>query len=284
MRSSRPVYRHGRPERLVHPAPVSQSGEGAGVEGTRSTFPHPQSLAPRRVPTRRGLAWSRLLPLVALALLLLAAAPASAVPLYDLQDVRVVLDPGHGGDDWGVDPAGSGLREKEVVLDIAGRLQRRLEERGARVFVTRTTDRFVSLGARVRFANAVLFRPDNVLDHGRLISIHLNSNRQNPNLERVEVIVDPQAEVPAFAVHMANALEQATEGGFGYRDAGYPPGVHPGDIAPVRWTYPRGNNVLTEAAFLSNPSHAARLRDPAFLDRIAKAHLVALETTIAAGQ
>ena len=195
-----------------------------------------------------------------------------------------MLDPGHGGDDWGVDPAGSGLREKEVVLDIAARIKQRLEERGAQVFITRSTDRFISLGARVRFANALLFRPDNALERGRMISVHLNSNRQNPTLERVEVIVDPEAEVPPFAVHMANALEQATEGGFGYLDEGYPPGVHPGDIAPVRWTYPRGNNLLTEAAFLSNPSHASRLRDAGFLDRIAQAHVTALEDALANGQ
>ena len=226
---------------------------------------------------------TRLLLLIALALLLVAP-QAHAAPARALQGVRVVLDPGHGGDDWGVDPAGSGLREKDVVLDLAARLQHRLHERGAQVFVTRTGDRFVSLNARVRFANAVLFRPNNSLDHGRLISIHLNSNRQNPALERVEVIVDPEAEVPPFAVNMAIALEQATEGGFGYRDEGYPPGVHPGDVAPVRWTYPRGNNVLTEAAFLSNPAHARRLRDPAFLDRIAQAHVAALEQTIRSGQ
>ncbi len=83
---------------------------------------------------------------------------------------------------------------------------------------------------------------------------------------------------------MANALEQATEGGFGYRDEGYPPGVHPGDVAPVRWTYPRGNNVLTEAAFLSNPAHAGRLRDPDFLDHIAQAHVATLEQTLGSGQ
>ena len=136
----------------------------------------------------------------------------------------------------------------------------------------------------MRYANALLFRPDNALQHGRMISVHLNSNRLHPTLERVEVIVDPEAEVAPFAVEMANALEQATEGGFGYRDVGFPPGVHPGDVAPVRWTYPRGNNVLTEAVFLSNPSHANRLRDPAFLDRIAQAHVDALEATLANGK
>lgn len=192
----------------------------------------------------------------------------------------VVIDPGHGGDDWGVDPAESGLLEKRVVLDLSQRLKARLAAHGTHVYLTRTTDRFISLGARVRFANALLFRPNNDPDIGRLISIHLNSNKQNPKLQRVEVLVDPQSETPQFAVEMAQALQQATQGGFGYRDAGYPPGVHPGDLAPVRWTYPRGQNVLTEAAFLSNPAQAASLHDPAFLDRIAQAYGDAFERTL----
>jgi N-acetylmuramoyl-L-alanine amidase len=223
-----------------------------------------------------------------IALLLVSLVPLLFLgpPRVDAQQtlagIRVVLDPGHGGDDWGVDPAGSGLREKEVVLEIVGRIQRDLEQRGAAVYVTRTSDQFVSLGARVRYSNALLFRPDNNTTQGRLLSIHLNSNRQNPTLQRIEVLVDPSADVPPFAVEMANTLEQATGGGFGYRDAGYPPGVHPGDLAPVRWTYPRGHNVLTESAFLSNPAQASQLRDEAFLDRIARAHVAALIRTLSA--
>ncbi len=217
-----------------------------------------------------------LLSLSLVPLLVLADVSGASAAQKSLQGVRVVIDPGH----WGVDPAGSGLREKEVVLEIATRLRRMLEDRAALVYETRTTDRFVSLGARVRFANALLFRPDNNTSAGRLVSLHVNSNRENPDLQRIEVLVDPEAEVPPFAIEMAQALEQATGGGFGYRDEGYPPGVHPGDLAPVRWTYPRGHNVLTEAAFLSNSVQAAQLRDDAFLDRIAEAHVVALERTL----
>ncbi len=211
---------------------------------------------------------------------LIGATPLEGAPLQDLVSIQVVVDPGHGGDDWGVDPAGSGLREKEVALDISERITRLLRARGANVSVTRTSDTFVSLGARVRFANALLFRPDNDLMRGRLISVHLNSN-PNPHLTRIEVLVDPLASVPPFAVVMAERLEQATGGGFGYRDEGYPPGVHPADVAPVHWTYPRGHNVLTEAAFLSNREQATRLRAADFLDRIAQAHVAALEQTLA---
>lgn len=211
--------------------------------------------------------------------LLMGALPIRAVPLA-LAGITVVIDPGHGGSDWGVDPGKSGLREKDVVLDLAARLERQLQKEGATVYVTRRGDEFVSLGARIRFSNALLFRPDNAADHGRLISLHLNSNVENPNLTRVEVLVDPAAPADTFAVLLAEELAAVTEGGFGYRDAGYPPGVHPADVAPVRWTYPRTANVLSEAAFLSNATQAMRLRDSAWLEQIAAAHVRALRRTL----
>jgi N-acetylmuramoyl-L-alanine amidase len=191
--------------------------------------------------------------------------------------ITIVVDPGHGGNDWGVDPAGSDLREKDVNPLIAEQLVRLLKAEGATVLVTRERDQFVSLNARVRFSNAVLFRPDNSAEHGRLVSIHLNSNRKSPGLRRVEVLVDPQAPGPfAFAEDLAAKLRAVTDGSVGYLDDGYPPGVHPADVAPVRWTYPRGLNVLSEAAFISNPAQARQLQDTAFIEAIARAHLEAL--------
>jgi N-acetylmuramoyl-L-alanine amidase len=67
--------------------------------------------------------------------------------------LTVVLDPGHGGQDTGaIGP--SGLKEKEVVLDLALRLRRLLTERlGIRVVMTRTEDVFVPLHERAAIAN-----------------------------------------------------------------------------------------------------------------------------------
>ena len=54
----------------------------------------------------------------------------------------IVLDPGHGGSDSGaVGP--SGVREKDVALQVAQKVQRLLEGAGAHVVMTRTTDRDV---------------------------------------------------------------------------------------------------------------------------------------------
>jgi N-acetylmuramoyl-L-alanine amidase len=81
---------------------------------------------------------------------------------------RVVLDPGHGGHDTGtIGP--QGLREKDLVLDVAQRLGRLIQEKmGSEVIYTRSDDTFVPLERRTEIANeakADLF-----------LSIHANSS------------------------------------------------------------------------------------------------------------
>ena len=51
---------------------------------------------------------------------------------------RVMLDPGHGGDDPGAINDAAGLVERELVLDIARRTQARLEQAGYSVALTRS--------------------------------------------------------------------------------------------------------------------------------------------------
>ncbi len=90
---------------------------------------------------------------------------------------RIVIDPGHGGHDTGtIGP--TGFMEKDVVLDIARRLGKLLEEQlNAEVLYTREDDTFVPLENRIALANekqADLF-----------VSIHANSSR-NKGVRGVE--------------------------------------------------------------------------------------------------
>lgn len=90
---------------------------------------------------------------------------------------KIVIDPGHGGEDPGC--AGkSGLREKDVVLDVAKRLKKILESKeNMEVILTRETDIFIPVENRTVVANqsqADLF-----------ISIHANASR-NSHLRGVE--------------------------------------------------------------------------------------------------
>ncbi len=72
----------------------------------------------------------------------------------------VVIDPGHGGVDIGA-TGKHGEQEKRIVFDFAQALKEKIEAKGQlTVLLTRTTDVFVPLDERVRFArrrNAALF-------------------------------------------------------------------------------------------------------------------------------
>ncbi len=86
-----------------------------------------------------------------------------------LRPVRiVVLDPGHGGKDPGA-IGKNGLREKDVVLDVATKVQQELERCGVVVYLTRDDDRFIPLAERPKIAarkKADIF-----------VSIHANATR-----------------------------------------------------------------------------------------------------------
>jgi len=79
----------------------------------------------------------------------LARADGSAGP--DRFDT-VVIDAGHGGDDEGARGA-AGLLEKDLVLDVAQRLAKRLRASGLKIVLTRRDDSFVPLEERTSIAN-----------------------------------------------------------------------------------------------------------------------------------
>ena len=93
-----------------------------------------------------------------------------------IKDKIITLDPGHGGSDPGAIGA-SGLKEKQITLEISMRVKELLEKEGAKVYMTRTTDKDVyaanasdraELQARVNVAekhNSDLF-----------LSLHINSS------------------------------------------------------------------------------------------------------------
>ena len=94
------------------------------------------------------------------------AEPSGALPPKHLVKT-VVIDPGHGGRDPGA-IGQSGVKEKDITLDIGLRLQRLIEETlGMKVIMTRTEDVFVPLEKRTKIANQ--HRAD------FFISLHVNA-------------------------------------------------------------------------------------------------------------
>jgi N-acetylmuramoyl-L-alanine amidase len=83
---------------------------------------------------------------------------------------RIVVDPGHGGKDFGAPGFTPGIHEKDVVLEISKRVARKIrEELNLEAVMTRSDDRYLTLEERTAFANtrgADLF-----------VSIHTNASR-----------------------------------------------------------------------------------------------------------
>jgi len=110
----------------------------------------------------------------------------------------VVIDPGHGGTDPGCLGAG-GQKEKDLVLDLALKLQKLLTAAGLKVIMTRESDIFIPLEKRTVLANQI--KAD------LFLSVHANAsfNRQRTGVETFFLNFSPDASVNEIA-----ALENAT--------------------------------------------------------------------------
>jgi N-acetylmuramoyl-L-alanine amidase len=171
----------------------------------------------------------------------------------------VVLDPGHGGFDtgamsiWGC--------EKTYALDVALRAKALLEAQGLTVYMTRTTDEFIPLEDRVRFAN---MHPTALF-----IAIHFNSGGEGAS--GIETYTLAPCGVPSMAadgpmlsdlrpnpgnVRDAEnmALACATHASLICHSRMYDRGIKRARFVVIRdITIP---GVLIEGGFLSNPGDA----------------------------
>lgn len=94
----------------------------------------------------------------------------SLVKQLSLGVKRIIIDPGHGGRDYGAPGRIKGVHEKKIVLQIGQKLAKKIrKEIKCEVLMTRNNDKFLTLEERTAIANtknADLF-----------ISIHTNANR-----------------------------------------------------------------------------------------------------------
>jgi len=113
---------------------------------------------------------------------------------------KIVLDPGHGGSDSGASGP-SGLKEKDVTLDIARRVAPVLTRDGMQVVLTRDDDRTVTLEERNARANQV--------GADVFVSIHCNAaeNRARHGLETY-VLDTTKDEIAARIAARENATSE----------------------------------------------------------------------------
>ena len=166
----------------------------------------------------------------------------------------VIVDAGHGGEDGGT--VVFGIKEKDIVLDTALRLERELLKRGVRVEMTRRDDSTLSLAGRVALARR---HPG-----AAFVSIHLN-RFASPKVRGAEVYI-ATPEVPVTL-----RLEPGDKGR-PYRDGrsaelgrrileeiGLGTSIPTRDVRESRMYVAReapAPSVLIECGYLSNPADA----------------------------
>lgn len=124
---------------------------------------------------------------------------------YSYADVKVMIDPGHGGKDAGAISHDKKYEEKNLNLDTALTIRDELEKYGVKVYMTREDDTFVSLTKRSELANQIK-------DLDVLVSLHHNSS-SNDKAYRTEVIYQAKNEKEAqkLAESISNKLSQITD-------------------------------------------------------------------------
>ena len=181
----------------------------------------------------------------------------------------VIIDAGHGGEDGGAVGV-TGLVEKDLNLDLAGRLCALLEADGVRVIMTRTEDvllydrgadyqgrkKVLDLAARQAIGDA---NPDAIF-----VSLHANTFPEQI-YHGLQVWYSPNSEKSVLLAESIRAEVVST----------LQPDNH-------RQSKQAGSNifllhklqiptVLVECGFLSNPAECNALADPAYRDRLAYA-------------
>jgi N-acetylmuramoyl-L-alanine amidase len=207
----------------------------------------------------------------------------------------VAIDPGHGGEDPGaIGP--TGLREKDVVLQIALRLRERINSRpGMRAFLTRDADYFVPLQERVAKARKV--------QADLLISIHADAfftpeargasvfalsasgassttARWMANKENAADVVGgvnaatQDVQVLRALLEMSTAAQIKDSLRLGQevlQRIGHVGRLHKNQVEQAGFAVlkaPDVPSILVETAFISNPDEERKLRDPEFQQQL----------------
>ncbi len=186
----------------------------------------------------------------------------------------IILDAGHGGHDPGArSPLGL---EKEFALDTALRAREILQKAGFQVVMTRSSDRFIPLEERARFAN----RFQNAI----FVSIHYNAGKSNSS--GIETYTLAPRHVPSTAADGPSvsdsqpmpgnvndtenmALATAMHSALVKRSRLPDRGIKRARFVVIRETTIPG--VLLELGFLSNPREARIIASPAYRQQLAVA-------------
>lgn len=161
-----------------------------------------------------------------------------------LKGLVIAVDAGHGGSNTGAGGP-TGVSEKTLTLAVSLKLQKALEKEGARVIMTRTTEKFFDNKERI------LFYRDSLPD--LLLSIHLNSSADPIHVSGTSTFYRYIGFRPLSQAIYKRMLQ------LGLKDYGNNGSFNFMLNSPTE--YP---NALVEMLFLSNPEEEMKILDEDF--------------------
>src|SRR5690606_263361 len=233
-----------------------------------------------------------------------AAKPSAPPPAARKGHILVALDPGHGGEDPGA-IGRRGTREKDIVLEIARRLQRMIDATpGMKAYLTRDGDYFVPLNVRVQKARRVkadLFVSIHadawIKPTARGSSVYaLSQNGATSTMARMMAkrendadlvggvnLGSHNAQVAKVLLDLSTAAQindSIRVGGKVLQEIGRINRLHKRQVERAGFAVlkaPDIPSILVETAFISNPTEEKLLRSSKYQDQVARATLQGIQ-------
>lgn len=186
------------------------------------------------------------------------ASPSARLLLKPELKALIIIDPGHGGKDLGAySQKIPKYQEKFLTLSTAFMLKEYLTQMGYAVLMTRAEDVFVTLPNRAAFANK---RQPQLF-----VSLHYNSapNREAEGIEIFYYRSDTDKNRSKQSMTLAQKILKGMLANTEARSRG----VKHGNLAVIRETNMPA--VLVEGGFLTNADEIVKLKDGAYLKKIA---------------
>lgn len=178
----------------------------------------------------------------------------------------IVVDAGHGGLDLGAKAHKPYCEEKRISLLTARLVKKYLSQLGYHVIMTRSSDVFITLSKRVEIANKA--------GSDLFVSLHFNSSR-NPTAKGIEVFFC-DAKSSALRTSSSKRLASMVLTRLIRRTRAVSRGVKKGNFYVIRETQMPA--ILVEGGFISNPRERSSLKDPKYIDEIARAVADGIDT------
>ena len=278
------IGKMNRPASSALPPPFAQASAASGT-----ALPPLAAVPPVPLPTRQQ------------------QTPAPLTPAVQSRIDRLIvvaIDPGHGGEDPGASGP-SGLREKDVVLQVALQLRDRINALpNMRAMLTRDSDFFVPLHERVKKAQRVqadlfvsIHADAFITPQARGASVFALSqggatsaaarwmaNRENAadaiggvNLKAKDAAVLRAMLDMSTTAQIRDSLKL---GGEVLGQIGRVGKLHKGSVEQAGFAVlkaPDIPSILVESAFISNPEEEAKLRDPEYQAQLVHALAIGIQ-------